>query len=174
MNILKYHLNYQYKKYLFYIWIYFINILNFQQTLFQALVSHYPSGINLIYRFSAQETFLILTFYINVENSCVALCCGRNHDTFLYSCKNKKIKQNKNCIYLKYFFFNNVKFFPVALINFKHPCWIKVQFLSFFKSYWPQTVVKMSTAFWIMNNESNHFISCLLSLGPSDSHWAWR
>jgi len=39
----------------------------FSASLLQSSVSHDPSEIILIYRFGAQETFLII---INVENSC--------------------------------------------------------------------------------------------------------
>ncbi len=43
--------------------------LNVQQSLLQSLVSHEPSEIIVISRFSVQETFLII---ISVENHCAA------------------------------------------------------------------------------------------------------
>ncbi len=49
-------------------------MLNFQQLLFQSLVSRDPSEIILICRF-AQETFL------NVENICASFFC-ENHAAF--------------------------------------------------------------------------------------------
>jgi len=41
----------------------------FSSSLLQSSVSHYPSEINLIWWFDAQETFINI---INVENSCAA------------------------------------------------------------------------------------------------------
>ncbi len=66
-------------------------------SLLQSSVSHDPSDIILIFRFSAQEGFLII---ITVENSCAAqYFCGNSDKNIQESLWNRKFKIQNSIYY---------------------------------------------------------------------------